>query len=173
MINRLRNDPQFFLLRPRINYILTIINSFGDCIFLFYFFFVYLFIYLSNMSFWSLSKTASIIITLSVRLRASLARILSFDFKILYLAKIMIKRQQRRKERKRVIPLWNLIWNVFLKGTVEETKLKERYTVSSIWKKSFRDLYYQFQFQFQSVLFQLRLKFSDLKREMRTLLKQF
>ena len=45
------------------------------------------------------------------------------------------------------------------KSTVEETKLKERYnTVSSIWKKSFRDLYYQFQFQFQSVLFRLRLK---------------
>ena len=44
------------------------------------------------------------------------------------------------------------------KITVEETKLKEKYTVSSIWKKSFRDLYYQFQFQFQSVLFRLRLK---------------
>ena len=45
------------------------------------------------------------------------------------------------------------------KSTVEETKLKERYnTVSSIWKKSFRDLYYQFQFQFLSVLFRLRLK---------------
>ena len=42
--------------------------------------------------------------------------------------------------------------------TVEETKLKEKYTVSSIWKKSFRLLYYQFQFQFQSVLFRLRLK---------------
>ena len=45
------------------------------------------------------------------------------------------------------------------KSTVEETaKLKEKYTVSSIWKKSFRHLYYQFQFQFQSVLFRLRLK---------------
>ena len=42
------------------------------------------------------------------------------------------------------------------KSTVEETKLKERYTVSSIWKKSFWDLYYQFQFQFQSVLFRLK-----------------
>ena len=27
-------------------------------------------------------------------------------------------------------------------------KLKEKYTVSSIWKKSFRHLYYQFQFRF-------------------------
>ena len=45
------------------------------------------------------------------------------------------------------------------KSAVEETKLKSRYnTVSSTWKKSFRDLYYQFQFQFQSVLFRLRLK---------------
>ena len=44
------------------------------------------------------------------------------------------------------------------KSTVEETKLKEKYTVSSIWKKSFRDLYYQFQFQIQSVLFRSRLK---------------
>ena len=44
------------------------------------------------------------------------------------------------------------------KITVEETKLKEKYTVSSIWKKSFRHLYYQFQFQFPSVLFRLRLK---------------
>ena len=43
-----------------------------------------------------------------------------------------------------------------LKITVEETKLKEKYTVSSIWKKSFRHLYYQFQFQL--VLFRLRLK---------------
>ena len=34
------------------------------------------------------------------------------------------------------------------KSTVEETKLKEKYTVSSIWKKSFRYLYYQFQFRF-------------------------
>ena len=34
------------------------------------------------------------------------------------------------------------------KITVEETKLKEKYTVSSIWKKSFRYLYYQFQFRF-------------------------
>ena len=42
------------------------------------------------------------------------------------------------------------------KSTVEETKLKEKYTVSSIWKKSFRHLYYQFQFQL--VLFRLRLK---------------
>ena len=42
------------------------------------------------------------------------------------------------------------------KSTVEETKLKEKYTVSSIWKKSFRYLYYQFQFQL--VLFRLRLK---------------
>ena len=42
------------------------------------------------------------------------------------------------------------------KSTVEETKLKEKCTVSSIWKKVF--LYYQFQFQFQSVLFRLRLK---------------
>ena len=40
--------------------------------------------------------------------------------------------------------------------TVEETKLKEKYTVSSTWKKSFRHLYYQFQFQL--VLFRLRLK---------------
>ena len=45
-----------------------------------------------------------------------------------------------------------------LKSTVEETKLKEKYTIFSIWKKSFRHLYYQFQFQFQSVLFRLRLK---------------
>ena len=30
------------------------------------------------------------------------------------------------------------------KSTVEETKLKEKYTDSSIWKKSFWDLYYQF-----------------------------
>ena len=44
------------------------------------------------------------------------------------------------------------------KSTVEETKLKEKYTVSYIWKKSFRHLYYQLQFQFQSVLFRLRLK---------------
>ena len=44
------------------------------------------------------------------------------------------------------------------KSTVEETKLKEKYTIFSIWKKSFRHLYYQFQFQFQSVLFRLRLK---------------
>ena len=44
------------------------------------------------------------------------------------------------------------------KSTVEETKLKEKCTIFSIWKKSFRDLYYQFQFQFQSVLFRLRLK---------------
>ena len=35
------------------------------------------------------------------------------------------------------------------KITVEETKLKEKYTVSSISKKSFRHLCYQFQFQFQ------------------------
>ena len=42
------------------------------------------------------------------------------------------------------------------KITVEETKLKEKYNVSSIWKKSFRHLYYQFQFQL--VLFRLRLK---------------
>ena len=42
------------------------------------------------------------------------------------------------------------------KITVEETKSKEKYTVSSIWKKSFRHLYYQFQFQL--VLFRLRLK---------------
>ena len=42
------------------------------------------------------------------------------------------------------------------KITVEETKLKEKYTVSSIWKKSFRHLYYQFQFQL--VLFRFRLK---------------
>ena len=42
------------------------------------------------------------------------------------------------------------------KITVEETKLKEKYTVSSIWKKSVRHLYYQFQFQL--VLFRLRLK---------------
>ena len=34
------------------------------------------------------------------------------------------------------------------KITVEETKLKEKYTISSIWKKSFRHLYYQFQFRF-------------------------
>ena len=34
------------------------------------------------------------------------------------------------------------------KSTVEETKLKEKCTVSSIWKKSFRHLYYQFQFRF-------------------------
>ena len=58
------------------------------------------------------------------------------------------------------------------KSTVEETKLKEKYTVSSIWKKSFRHLYYQFQFLFQLVLFRLR-KLSDLNRQMRTLLKQF
>ena len=58
------------------------------------------------------------------------------------------------------------------KITVEETKLKEKYTVSSIWKKSFRHLYYQFQFLFQLVLFRLR-KLSDLNRQMRTLLKQF
>ena len=44
------------------------------------------------------------------------------------------------------------------KITVEETKLKEKYTISPIWKKCFRHLYYQFQFQFQSVLFRLRLK---------------
>ena len=34
------------------------------------------------------------------------------------------------------------------KSKVEETKVKEKYTVSSISKKSFRDLYYQFRFQF-------------------------
>ena len=34
------------------------------------------------------------------------------------------------------------------KSTVEETKLKEKYTIFSIWKKSFRHLYYQFQFRF-------------------------
>ena len=50
------------------------------------------------------------------------------------------------------------------KSTVEETKLKEKYTVSSIWKKSFRHLHYQFQFRFFSASF---------KNEMRTLLKQF
>ena len=44
------------------------------------------------------------------------------------------------------------------KSTVEETKSKEKYTIFSIWKKSFRHLYYQFQFQFPSVLFRLRLK---------------
>ena len=44
------------------------------------------------------------------------------------------------------------------KSTVEETKLKEKYNIFSIWKKSFRHLYYQFQFQFQSVLFRLRFK---------------
>ena len=38
------------------------------------------------------------------------------------------------------------------KSTVEETKLKEKYTVSSIWKKSFRDLYYQFQFRFSLII---------------------
>ena len=43
------------------------------------------------------------------KLRALLARILSFDFKILYVTKIMIKRKPRRKEGKRVIPLWNVI----------------------------------------------------------------
>ena len=43
------------------------------------------------------------------KLRALLARILSFDFKILYVTKIMIKKKPRRKEGKRVIPLWNLI----------------------------------------------------------------
>ena len=36
------------------------------------------------------------------------------------------------------------------KITVEETKSKEKYTVSSIWKKSFRHLYYQFQFNWFS-----------------------
>ena len=44
------------------------------------------------------------------------------------------------------------------KSTVEETKLKEKYTIFSIWKKCFRHLYYQFHFQFQSFLFRLRLK---------------
>ena len=36
------------------------------------------------------------------------------------------------------------------KSTVEETKLKEKYTIFSIWKKSFRHLYYQFQFNWFS-----------------------
>ena len=44
------------------------------------------------------------------------------------------------------------------KSTVEETKSKEKYTIFSIWKKSLRHLYHQFQFQFPSVLFRLRLK---------------
>ena len=57
------------------------------------------------------------------------------------------------------------------KITVEETKLKEKYTVSSICKKSFRHLYYQFQFLFQSVLFRLRLKTLWFKRPNETLLR--
>ena len=36
------------------------------------------------------------------------------------------------------------------KITVEETKSKEKYTGSSIWKKSFRHLCYQFQFNWFS-----------------------
>ena len=60
-----------------------------------------------------------------VRLRALLARILSFNFKILYLTKIMIKRQPRRKEWKRVIPLWNVIWKVFLKSQLRKRSWKK------------------------------------------------
>ena len=92
------------------------------------------------------------------KLRALLARILSFDFKILYVTKIMIKRKPRRKEGKRVIPLWNLIWKVFLKAQLRKRSWKKNEPFLLFGKKSFRHLYYQFQFQFQSVLFRLRLK---------------
>ena len=61
----------------------------------------------------------------------------------------MIKRPASKEEG---VKKFNTPMEFDLKGlfkiTVEETKLKEKYTVSSIWKKSFRHLYYQFQFRF-------------------------
>ena len=66
----------------------------------------------------------------------------------------MIKRQAWRKEWKRVIPLWNVIWKaVLFKSTVEETKLKEKYIyLEKIFSASMLSV------SVQLVLFRLRLK---------------
>ena len=68
----------------------------------------------------------------------------------------MIKRQAWRKEGKRVIPLWNVIWKVFLESQLRKRSWKKNIPFLLFGKKSFRHLYYQFQFQL--VLFRLRLK---------------
>ena len=108
-----------------------------------------------------------------VRLRALLARILSFNFKILYLTKIMIKRQPRRKEWKRVIPLWNLIWKVFLKAQLRKRSWKKNITFFLFGKSLFGIYIISFSFSFNRFSFGFVLKLSDLNRQMRTLLKQF
>ena len=92
-------------------------------------------------------------VTLSVRLKASLARILSFDFKILYLNKIMIKRKPRRKEWKRVIPLWNVIWKVFLKAQLRKRSWKKNIPFLLFGKSLFGIYIISFSFSFNRFSF--------------------
>ena len=87
------------------------------------------------------------------RLRALLARILSFDFKILYLTKIMIKRKPRRKEWKRVIPLWNLIWKVFLKAQLRKRSWKKNIPFLLFGKNLFGIYIISFSFSFNRFSF--------------------
>ena len=100
--------------------------------------------------------------------RALLARILSFNFKILYLTKIMIKRQPRRKEWKRVIPLWNLIWKVFLKAQLRKRSWKKNVPFFLFGKSLFGIYIISFSFSFNRFSFGFVLKLSDLNRQMRT-----
>ena len=80
----------------------------------------------------------------------------------------MIKRQAWRKEWKRVIPLWNVIWKVFLESQLRKRSWKKNIPFLLFGKSLFGFYIISFSFSFNRFSFGFVLKLSDLNRQMRT-----